>query len=171
MSKKPSNGRLWPYIIGIAITLVFGFCVATVVVTSKANIQSSDAYMTNYQDADAKANDLIKARQHVDKKYKVAYVTESIGGAAPEIKYSVVDLSGKPVNDAKIVIAISRPETSEFNQKLQNPKVDNGIYTFSGAKFPKVGVYNIIAKVQVGDDYRFLNIKADTRIKEAFEFE
>jgi hypothetical protein len=34
----------------------------------------------------------------------------------------------------------------------------------------KAGVWNIIAKVSVGDDYRFYNIKADTRIKEAFEF-
>ncbi|MEN4053520.1 MULTISPECIES: FixH family protein [Sulfurimonas] len=171
MSKKQSSGRIWPYVIGISITLVFGFCVATVMVTSKANIQSSDAYMTNYQDADAKANDLIKARMHFDKKYKVSYITESIGGESPEIKYSVVDIEGKPVNNAELIIAISRPETSEFDQKLDNPKVENGIYTFSGAKFPKVGVWNIIAKIKVGDDYRFLNMKADTRIKEAFEFE
>jgi nitrogen fixation protein FixH len=171
MSKKQSSGRVWPYIIGIAITLVFGFCVATVVVTSKADIQSSDAYMTNYQDADAKANELIKARQRFDKKYRVAYITESIGTKNPQIQYRVIDLDGTPVNNAELIIAISRPETSEFDQKLQNPKVENGIYTFEGASFPKAGVWNIIAKIKVGDDYRFLNIKADTRIKEAFEFE
>ena len=44
MSKK-SNGRVWPYIIGLSITLVFGFCVATIFVTSRADVQESDAYI------------------------------------------------------------------------------------------------------------------------------
>lgn len=170
MSKNKSNGRVWPYAIGIAITLVFGFCVATVIVTSKADIQSSDAYMTNYQDADAKANEFIKAKLYFDKKYNIAYVTESIGGDKPVIKYKLTDKAGNPVNNAEIIVSISRPETAKYNQKLSNAKVDNGIYTLEGAKFPKVGVYNIIAKIKVGDDYRFYNVKADTRIKEAFEF-
>ena len=170
MSKNKNNGRVWPYAIGIAITLVFGFCVATVIVTSKADIQSSDAYMTNYQDADAKANEFIKAKLYFDKKYNIAYVTEAIGGDKPVIKYKLTDKAGNPVNNAEIIVSISRPETAKYNQKLSNPKVDNGIYSLEGAKFPKVGVYNIIAKIQVGDDYRFYNIKADTRIKEAFEF-
>jgi nitrogen fixation protein FixH len=170
MSKKESSGKIWPYIIGIAITLVFGFCVATVVVTSKADIQESNAYMTNYQDADAKANDLIKARIGFDKKYRVNYTTESIGGDAPIIKYAVTDLKGSAVPNAEVTVLISRPETHKYDQKLQNAKFENGEYLLEGAKFPKVGVYNIIAKIKVGDDYRFYNIKADTRIKEAFEF-
>jgi len=169
--KLLESGKLWPYGVGIAITLVFGFCVTTVMVTSKANIQESDAYMVKYQEADAKANEYIKAKINFNKKYKVTYVTESIGSQNPEIKYEIKDLSGKPISNAKIVIAISRPETQKYDQKLQNPKVKDGIYTFEGAKFPKVGVWNIIAKIQIGKDYRFLNVKADTRIKEAFEFE
>ena len=170
MSKNKSNGRIWPYAIGIAITLVFGFCVATVIVTSKADIQSSDAYMTSYQEADKKANEFIIAKLKFDKKYNIAYVTESIGGDKPVIKYELTDKAGNPVNNAEIIVSISRPETAKYNQKLSNAKVDNGIYSLEGAEFPKVGVYNIIAKIQIGDDYRFYNIKADTRIKEAFEF-
>jgi len=168
--KLLESGKLWPYGVGIAITLVFGFCVATIMVTSKANIQPSNDYMVKYQEADAKANDYIQAKIAFNKKYNVEYVTESIGGKNPVVKYSVKDLKGNPVNDAKIVISVSRPETSEFDQTLENPKVQNGIYSFEGAKFPKAGVWNIIAKVTVGDDYRFLNMKADTRIKEAFEY-
>jgi len=165
------SGKLWPFAIAAAITMVFGFCVATVMVTNTANIQQSDNYMTSYQDADTNANDYIKAKIAFNKKYDVAYITESINGQNPEVKYTLKDKAGNPVNNAEIVIAISRPEMSEFDQKLTNPKVENGIYTFSGAKFPKAGVWNIIAKIKVGDDYRFLNMKADTRIKEAFEFE
>jgi len=168
---KKSNGRAWPYIIGFSITLVFGFCVATVIVTSKADIQESDAYMTSYQNADAKANELIIARQTFDQKYNVSYITESIGGEKPVIQYKVTDKKGNPISNAEIVVTISRPETSKFDLKLESPRVENGIYSFEGAVFPKAGVWNIIAKIKVGDDYRFLNMKADTRIKEAFEFE
>jgi len=167
---KESTGRAWPYILGGAITLVFGFCVATIVVTSKADIQESDAYMTHYQDADAKANDLIKARIAFDKKYKISYIGDGIGEKDSLVKYEIIDVDGNPVDDAVLVLATSRPETSKFNQKVENPKVEGGIYTFSGLEFPKVGLWNLILKVKVGDDYRFYNVKADTRIKEAFEF-
>ena len=170
MSKKESSGKIWPYIIGIAITLVFGFCVATVIVTSKADIQSSNDYMTSYQEADAKANDYIKARIDFDKKYDLAYTTKTISGEAPVVEYTLKDKMGNPINSAEIVVQISRPETSKFDQKLQNPEVRDGVYRFKDAKFPKEGVYNIIAKVKVGEDYKFYNIKADTRNDRAYEF-
>lgn len=167
---KPSSGKIWPYLLAGAITAVFGMCVWTVKVTSSANIQESDAYMTKYQEADAKANDYINARIAFDKKYNIAYVTEGIGGDQPILKYKVTDKAGNPVSDAKIIVQLSRPETAEFDQKLDRLTQQEGIYSLEGAKFPKVGVWNIIAKISVGDDYRFYNIKADTRIKEAFEF-
>lgn len=168
MSK--SNGRVWPYVIGASITLVFGFCVATIMVTSKANIQESDAYMTHYQDADARANEFIEARMAFDKKYNIEYLTEGLQSENTKLVYRVSDKNNQPVNDAKIIVSTSRPETAEFNQVLENPTVENGVYTFSGATFPKVGVWNIMAKVETKDASRFYNLKADTRIKEVFEF-
>jgi nitrogen fixation protein FixH len=169
--KLLESGRLWPYGVGIAITMVFGFCVATVVVTSKANLQESDAYMTSYQDADINANKLIEAKLAFDKKYDVAYTTATISEKNPVIEYKVTDKTGKGVDDAVIVVAISRPETQKYNQKLTQPHIKDGVYSFEGATFPKAGVWNIIAKIQVGDDYRFLNIKADTRNTKVREFD
>ena len=149
--------------------LVFGFCVATIVVTQSANIQESDAYMTHYQDADANVNDLIEAQIEFDKKYKIEYISKGIQTGSI-IEYRVTNLDGNLINDAEVLLATSRPETNEFNQNINNPVVENGIYSFSGLEFPKVGVWNLIAKVKVGDDYRFYNVKADTRVKESFEF-
>ena len=168
MSK--SNGKMWPYGIALSIVAVFGFCVATIVVTQKANIQESDAYMTHYQDADANANELIKSTIAFNQKYKIEYVSQSIGEAEALIQYKVTDLNSNPIDGAKIIVATSRPETSDFNQKLENPKVENGVYTFSGAKFAKGGVWNIIAKVEVGKNSRYYNIKADTRNNITYEF-
>lgn len=165
-----SSGRIWPYAIGIAITLVFSFCIATVFITESSQVQESDAYMTHYQDADINANKLIHARILFDKKYNISYLPEKISGKNPLIKYKITDKNSLPVEKAILKIKISRPETKEFNQEIDSPTVKDGVYTFSGAKFAKAGVWNIILKVQIGDDTRFYNIKADTRNANFYEY-
>lgn len=165
-----SDGRIWPYAIGGSIIMVFGFCVATIVVTQSANIQESDAYMTHYQDADAKANDLIEARIAFDKNCKIEYISEGISESGSTLKYRVTDLNSNIINSAKLKLLITRPETQEFNQELQNPIVENGVYTFENVKFPKAGVWNIMARVDVGNLSRYYNIKADTRATSSYEY-
>ncbi len=165
-----SSGRIWPYILGGSITLVFGFCVATVVVTSKADIQPSDSYMTHYQDADANANKLIKAALVFDRKYTIVYIPKKLALKDATVSFEVKDKTGKNIENAKIILAISRPETGKFNKIFKDPKESNGIYTFSGLQFPKAGVWNLVTKVSVGKDYKFYNIKADTRNANSYEF-
>ena len=158
-----SSGRIWPYSIGASIILVFGFCVATVVVTSNANIQESNAYMTYYQDADTNANDLINNRIAFDKKYKINYVPAKLHDSESVVGYKVTDLNSKTVNNAKLTILVSRPETHEFDQKLSDAKLNDGVYSFSNVKFPRQGVWDIIVKVEVEKLSRFYNVKVDTR--------
>lgn len=165
-----SSGRIWPYILGGSITLVFGFCVATIVVTSKADIQPSDSYMTHYQDADANANKLIKAALSFDTKYTIAYVPKKLAARNASVSFSVKDKDGTNIDNAKIILAISRPETGTFNKTFQDPKESKGVYTFSGLEFAKAGVWNLVTKVSVGEDYKFYNIKADTRNANSYEF-
>ena len=167
---KQSSGRIWPYAIGIAITMVFGFCVTTIVVTSKADIQESNDYMTNYQDADANANDLIQSRIAFKKHYKIEYQAKKLDEKGTTLEYKITDLQGTPIDNAELKLQISRPETHTLDQILENPVVENGTYKFEDVKFSRPGVYNLIAKVQVGDFSRFYNIKADTRYKNSFEF-
>jgi nitrogen fixation protein FixH len=150
--------------------MVFGFCVATIVVTQSANIQESDVYMTHYQDADANANDLIKARIAFDKSCNIEYLSKGISESGSIVQYRVTDKNSNSINGATLKLLITRPETDEFNHELENPTVENGVYTFKDVKFPKAGVWNITAKVDVGNLSRFYNIKADTRAKEVFEY-
>ena len=168
MSK--SNGRIWPYAISASIIMVFGFCVATIVVTQQANIQESDAYMSSYQDADTNANELIKARIAFDKSYNIEYITKGISELGSTVQYRVTDKNSNAVDSAKLKLVITRPETDEFNKELNNPRVENGVYTFQNVKFPKAGVWNIMAKVDVGNLNRYYNIKADTRATSSYEY-
>ena len=165
-----SSGRMWPYIIGGSITLVFGFCVATIVVASKLPVEKSDTYMMGYHEADANANELIEARIAFNKSYKVEYITDSLSLDNSVIKYRVSDLNSNPVDNANVKVIVTRPNNHKYDQELINPTVENGVYTFSTITLPQEGRWDIMAKVNVGDLQRFYNVKADTRKKEALEY-
>ncbi len=165
-----NKGRVWPYAIGAAITLVFSFCVATIFITESSAIQESDTYMTKYQEVDLQANKFIMQRMEFDKLYNIVYITKKISGHSPIISYKLTTKDGTALNNAKIKIAISRPETDEYDKTLENPSVDNGVYSFTLEEFPRKGVWNIIAKVNVENKERFLNMKTDTRSPQSYEF-
>ena len=158
-----SNGRIWPYAISISIIIIFGACVATIVVATKLPVEKSDTYMMDYHESDAKANDIIKSRIAFNKKYKVQYITDGLNIENTVLKYKVTDLDNNPVNNAILKAVITRPNNRKSDQELLNPTVENGIYTFDGVKLPLAGRWDIMAKIDVGENQRFLNIKADTR--------
>jgi len=170
VNKKISSGMIWPYAIGISITLVFGAGIATIVVATKLPVEKSDTYMMDYQIADASANELIKARIAFDKKYKVEYITDGLSQDSSIIKYKVTDLNSNPVNNAKLKVVITRPNNHKYDQELINPNVKNGIYTFSSVKLEVEGRWDVMAKINVDNLQRFYNIKADTRFKEIKEY-
>lgn len=160
--KNSLSAKIWPYAIGGSIVLVFGFCVATIIVVESANIQETNEYMTNYQQAEMDANDHINNKIAFDKKYKIAYTPSELKENA-QVAFKVTDLSGSVVKDAKLTILVSRPETHIYDQKLQSEVQENGNYIFNNVEFEKIGVWDIITKVEVGKYSRFYNIKVDTR--------
>ena len=165
-----SSGKIWPYSIGVSIILVFGACIATIVVATKLPVEKSHTYMMGYHQVNASANEIIEARIAFDKKYKIEYITDGISVESSEIKYRVTDLDSNPVSNAEVKIIITRPNNHKDNQEFINPIVENGIYKFSSIKLPKEGRWDIMAKVNIGELQRFYNIKADTRTKEAKEY-
>ena len=158
------SGKLWPYAIGLAITGVFCLGVWTIMETGKADIQESDDYMSNYQSVDANANKLIKQRIAFDKAYRLKFASDRITQEGSDVKYALTTKEGKPVKGATMVLEISRPEVNTYTKTFKNPKFENGLYVFHDVKFPKVGVWNLNLKVNIGDKSRFYAIKTDTRI-------
>ncbi|MCK9472616.1 FixH family protein [Sulfurimonas sp.] len=165
-----SKGRIWPYAIGASIILVFGACVATIVVTNTLPVQNSDTYMMNYHEADEKANDIIKAAIEFNSNYKIEYISDKLDLQNSVIKYKVSDLNANPINNAEIKVVVTRPNNHKYDQELSNPKVQNGIYTFESLKLAQEGRWDIMSKVTVNEFHRFYNVKADTRTKEITEY-
>ena len=165
-----SSGRVWPYAISAAIILVFGACIATVVISMKLPVEKSDTYMMGYHEANDRADEIIKSRIAFNKKYTIEYITDGLSLQNTVLKYRVKDLDNNPVNSATIKVVITRPNNHKNDQELLNPTVANGVYTFTGVTLPLEGRWDIMAKIIVGEDQRFYNVKADTRAKEAFEY-
>ncbi|MGZ8548096.1 MAG: FixH family protein, partial [Sulfuricurvum sp.] len=78
--------------------------------------------------------------------------------------------SNKEINNAKVEVVLTRPDTTDFDLNLSNPTVSEGKYTFTAVDLPKVGRWDILAKVSIGDKQRYYNLKADTRNPNTFEF-
>jgi len=165
-----NSGRIWPYAISASILLVFGFCVATIVVTTQAPVEKSDTYMMGYHEADDKANELINAQIAFDKKYKIQYMTDELNVQKSVLKYKITDLNLNPVNEAQLKVVVTRPDNHKNDQELVSPTVVNGVYSFAPMTLPIAGRWDIMAKVKVGENERFYNVKADTRSKEVYEY-
>ena len=165
-----SNGRIWPYAIGASIIFIFGACVATIVVANTLPVEKSDTYMMDYHEADAKANDILESAIAFNKKYKVEYITDSLSTQGSTLKYRVTDIESNPINNAKIKVVVTRPNNHKHDRELNDPKVENGVYTFETIKLAQEGRWDIMAKVVVDELHRFYNVKADTRAKEIIEY-
>jgi len=170
LSQYLKSGKIWPLAIGLAISAVFIAAIVTVIIANKLPVEKSDTYMMGYHEADAKANELIKARINFDKKYKIQYTTESLDLKKTVLKYKITTTSGADVNNAKIKVIVTRPNNHKHDQELLNPNIKNGLYTFSATTLAVSGRWDIMAKVSIGEDERFYNVKADTRTKDAYEY-
>lgn len=158
-----SNGKIWPYAIGISIVLIFGACVATVIVASTLPVQKSDKFMMDYHDADANANEIIKAQIAFDQKYKIEYLTQGLSTKGTSIRYKINDADANAINDAKIKVVLTRPNQLQYDIALENPAVSEGVYTFENVTLPLEGRWDVMAKIEIGQDSRYYNLKADTR--------
>lgn len=164
MGKILASGRIWPYAIGISIFGIFSACVATIVVTTQyASVQLSDEKMLNYHEADARANELINSQISFDKKYDLEYIHSDVNLENTKISYKITDKNKKAVDDAKVKVLLTRPDSTEHNIELTNPEVSNGIYSFKDIKLPLEGRWNFIAKVDIANETGYYNIKTSTR--------
>jgi nitrogen fixation protein FixH len=168
MFKNP--GTKWPIIIAFSIVGIIAACVITVKVALNNPVQMSDYGMQNYHSYDANVNDIINAKIAFDQKYSIAFLTSQIHEKGTVIEYRVTDKSGNAVNDAKVEAVLTRPDNTNFDINLSQPSVSEGKYIFKAVDLPKVGRWDILAKISVGDDQRYFNLKADTRNPNTFEF-
>jgi len=167
---KDSKALRWPIGIALSFILIIGLIYGTIVVSLEYPIEPSDRNLLNYHEYDKNVNEIILKKLAFDKVYELSYVSEPISASKTQIKYKLINKYGKAIDNAVIKAMITRPDQNDYDIILENPKVVDGVYSFKSVSLPKEGRWNIIASISIGDDLRFLNLKADTRYPETFEY-
>lgn len=167
---KDSKALRWPYGIALSFLLIIGLIYMTITTSLKYPTQSSDRNLLNYHQYDKNANDIITKQIAFDKAYTLSLVSEPINTKATAIEYKVTDKSGVAINSAVIKAMITRPDHHDYDITLENPEIADGVYRFKTVSLPAEGRWNIIASITIGDQSRYLNLKADTRYPQTFEY-
>lgn len=165
-----SAGKKWPWIIGISIVAIIGFSIATIKVALNNPVEMSEYGMQSYHSFDDNVNEIINAQIAFDQNYTIAFLTPQIVQNGTVVAYKISDKSNHAINDAKVEVILTRPDTTDFDLNLSNPTVNEGTYTFNAVDLPKVGRWDILAKISIGDKQRYYNLKADTRNPNTLEF-
>ncbi len=168
MFKNP--GTKWPIILLIATIGVIFSGYLTIKVALNNPVEMSNYGMQSYQAYDNNANKIITAQIAFDQKYTISFLTSQITPKATVIEYALADKAGKAVDDGKIEVVLTRPNTRDSDINLSMPTVSEGKYTFAPVDLLKAGRWDILAKVSVGSNTRYYNLKADTRNSNTFEF-
>lgn len=163
-------GKKWPWIISISTIIVIGFAIATIKVAINNPVEMSQYGMQSYHEYDNHVNDIINAKIEFDKKYTITFLTPQIMNKAAVIAYAIKDKSGNPIEDANVSVVLTRPDTVKLDIALEKPVVEKGVYTFKAIDLPQEGRWDIMAKITVGENQRYYNLKADTRNPNTFEF-
>jgi nitrogen fixation protein FixH len=163
-------GKKWPWIIALSTIAIVGFAIATVKVAIKNPVEMSDYGMQSYHTFDDNANDIINAKIAFDRNYTIAFLTPQILEKKSVLIYEVKDKSGNAVDNAKIEVLMTRPDTVKLDLNLSNPTIIEGKYTFNAIDLPKPGRWDIMAKITVGENQRYYSLKADTRYPNTIEF-
>ena len=163
-------GKKWPWIIGLSIIGVVVACVVTVKVALNNPVEMSKYGMQSYHDYDDNVNDIITAQISFDQNYTIAFLTPQVTEKGTVIVYKISDKSNNAISNAKVEVVLTRPDTTDFDLNLSSPTVSEGKYTFNAVDLPKVGRWDILAKVSIGEKQRYYNLKADTRNPNTFEF-
>lgn len=168
MSNNP--GRKWPWIVVGGILGVVGLSYWTVSIALNNPVQMSDLDMQDANHFERNVNAIITAKIAFTNKYDLAYVTETFKADGATVMFKLTTKGGDAVDDANISVRITRPGTHDFDKDLTVEEVRDGIYRFETVSLPKEGRWDILMHVTVGGDERYMNLKADTRYPNVFEY-
>lgn len=177
MSEDKNRGKYWPYMIlgFLSIGVTLGYW--TIKSTISLPVHESNAFMQKYQSADKDAYQIEESEAKFDSKYNV-----SVSGLEPtkfkpkhlkrkphnyyllkdenSITYQVSKKDGSSVANAKITLLVTRPQTQLDDFYIKEFKQSGGSYKATGIKIQKPGRYILRAKIQVGDDVKYLDVYA-----------
>ncbi len=149
MDKKKFN--LWPYaIVGSILAIAFA-CAITVKIALDNPVQMDSAFFDKYQKVDENINEILKKQEKFNTLYHVEILKESISLGENTLMLKIVDKQDNPIENAKVEVLITRPDSSAFDIRLKPISSSDGIYKFESFQIEKLGRWQILSKVSIDD--------------------
>jgi len=162
MMMSNNKANYWPHFIVASIFGVAGLCVWTVKIAVEHPVEMDSFYFDSYQNVDQDYNNIILQQQAFDKKYSVDIANNNFIIGMNSLTVSIKDLAGeKVISDANVTVVITRPDTQRLDKKPKVLSVDNGVYTFSNFDIQKLGRWQIMSKVTIGELTTFKKLEVN----------
>ena len=149
LKKFIEEKKFWPHTV---ILMIVGIIIAsgfTIKIAINNPVHEENIFMDSYQNVDENINEILILQHQFNQKYDIK-ANEKLSFGENEVKIKVIDKSnGNLVENAKVTLLVTRPETTEFDQKLENLKYKNGSYIAESIKLEKQGRWFIMPRVTV----------------------
>ncbi len=189
MSIKIEKYQLWLAFFFFIFGMTFSMIVWTVKSAVETPVYEDKSFMTSYQDVDENYNQMVVSNAKFNNKYhtEVNINGRKVGMELNDLLYGQRSLEKKSTNqnmllkgdnnisvtikdkksntlvtNANVKFQITRAIDDMNDIDLDNFKLENNIYSQT-ANVTKVGHWNIIAKITIGDDVGYLYIKTNTK--------
>ncbi|WP_200762777.1 FixH family protein [Nitrosophilus alvini] len=158
MTEKSKN--YWPHFIIGLVLFSAGLVGWTIKAAIDNPVEMDNSYMLNYHTVDDNINDILKKQQIFDKNYKLAIENEKLELGKNRIVFKLFDKSGNIVENAKVSLLVTRPETVKYDKKIDAKYI--GDRYVAEVDLDLEGRWNIIAKVKLPDVEGFKTYKLST---------
>lgn len=159
--EEPNKKSYYPHAIIVGIILVIIACVATVIVALDNPVEMDDYYLEKYQKVDHDINEIEAMQKEFFKNYDVKFdlnevvlskTTNRFTMRTPiNIGLNIHDKKAdKDVQNAEVLLVITRPDTSKFNQDFNATTAKNGLFEFKNIKLDKPGRWQLKTKMKIG---------------------
>lgn len=151
MAKTKSEHTYYPHVVvGMIIGCVVA-CGFTIKIAMDNPVEMDTFYMAKYQQVDHSINTILELQEKFNAKFDLAYSTEKFAMGQNSITIRLSDKSGQPVNDANVIMMLSRPDSNKENKEMKPSHVENGNYTFGPFDITKPGRWQILSKIEIGE--------------------
>lgn len=151
MQKTKSERNYYPHaVIGMILGCVIA-CAYTVKIAVDNPVEMDTFYMEKYQKVDQDINTILELQEKFNAKFDLAYSTNKFEMGQNSITLKLSDKNAQMIDNAKVTLMLSRPDSNKDNQQFTPSKVENGNYTFGPFEINKPGRWQILSKIEVGE--------------------
>lgn len=127
-------------------------CAWTIKIALDNPVEMDTFYMEKYQKVDQNINEIMELQEKFNAKYDLRYSTESFVMGKNSFSIKLLDKeNGKKIENAKVTLLLSRPETNKDNKEMKPSKIENGNYIFDVIEILKPGRWQILTKIEIGE--------------------